>query len=226
MDGASVSPPVATSASGAAATTLDALAGVATVHLNALGVDDATAAHVHKAAAGANNPTPFITLAKDPAALGHWAAELQPITVADRADFDANGWYVDVHTPANPDGALRGQIMPPPPPVPAATLTELQSAIFSPICASCHNGLGGALPGSMNLTSAAASFAALVSVPSVEQSSVLRVAPNDPDASYLVRKLEGDPSITGSRMPLGGPFLDQPTIDKVRSWISAGAQNN
>lgn len=27
-------------------------------------------------------------------------------------------------------------------------------------------------------------------------------------------------------MPLGGPFLDQPAIDQVRAWISAGAQNN
>jgi len=27
-------------------------------------------------------------------------------------------------------------------------------------------------------------------------------------------------------MPLGGPFLDQATIDKVKSWIASGAPNN
>jgi hypothetical protein len=27
-------------------------------------------------------------------------------------------------------------------------------------------------------------------------------------------------------MPLRGPFLDQATINQVRSWISAGAQDN
>jgi len=27
-------------------------------------------------------------------------------------------------------------------------------------------------------------------------------------------------------MPLGGPFLDQATIDQVKAWIDAGAQNN
>jgi hypothetical protein len=27
-------------------------------------------------------------------------------------------------------------------------------------------------------------------------------------------------------MPLGGPYLDQATIDKVSTWISQGAQNN
>jgi hypothetical protein len=65
-----------------------------------------------------------------------------------------------------------------------------------------------------------------VNVASAEQPSVLRVAPNNPDGSYVVRKLEGASGITGARMPLGGPFLDQATINQVRSWISAGAQNN
>jgi hypothetical protein len=27
-------------------------------------------------------------------------------------------------------------------------------------------------------------------------------------------------------MPFGGPYLDQATIDQVKAWISAGAQNN
>jgi hypothetical protein len=52
------------------------------------------------------------------------------------------------------------------------------------------------------------------------------VKAGDPDNSYLIRKLEGLAGISGSRMPLGGPFLDQATIDQVRSWISNGAPNN
>lgn len=224
MNGGAVSPPVTTTATGVAATTIDAEAATATVHVNATGVDDSTEAHVHKAAAGANSNAAFITLTKDAAAPTRWSAELQPITSQDRTDFDANGWYVDIHTPANPAGAIRGQISPNA--AAAPTLTQIQGSIFTPICSGCHNGSGGSLPGSMNLTSAAASFAALVNVASVQQGSVLRVAPNNPDGSYLVRKLEGASGITGSRMPLGGPFLDQPTIDRVRAWISAGAQNN
>jgi len=229
LDGQSVSPPVATTASGMAGATVDSQANTATIHLNTTGSDDATDAHVHKAAAGANATTALITLTRDAASPAHWSAELQPITDADRTDFGANGWYVDVHTPANPAGAIRGQITPnpaSPPPSTAPTLTQLQSSIFSPICSACHNGSGSGLPGSMNLSSAASSFAALVNVPSVQQSAVLRVAPNDADASYLVRKLEGASGITGSRMPLGGPFLDQATIGQVRAWIAAGAQNN
>ena len=75
----------------------------------------------------------------------------------------------------------------------------------------------------MNLTSAGASFASLVGVASIEMPSLQRVAPNDPDNSYLIRKLEGGPNIGGARMPLGGAPLDQTTIDSIRLWITNGA---
>jgi hypothetical protein len=52
------------------------------------------------------------------------------------------------------------------------------------------------------------------------------VIPGNPDLSYLVRKLEGGPGITGARMPLGGPPLDPALIANVRAWITAGAPNN
>jgi len=63
-------------------------------------------------------------------------------------------------------------------------------------------------------------------VASVEQPALKRVAARDAANSYVVQKLEGAATITGSRMPLGGPFLDQATIDQVKAWINAGAQNN
>ena len=107
----------------------------------------------------------------------------------------------------------------------AVTLSQLQTQIFTPICSVCHTGGGASLPASMNLT-AGNTFASLVNVASVEQPALKRVAPNDPDNSYIVHKLEGSPGISGQRMPAGGPFLDQPTIDQVRAWISQGALNN
>ena len=111
---------------------------------------------------------------------------------------------------------------------PAVTLSQIQAAVFTPICSGCHNGSnppGGALPGSQNLT-AGNSFAALVNVASIEQPALRRVKPGDPDNSYLIQKLEGLAGISGSRMPLGGPFLDQATIDQIKSWIASGAPNN
>ena len=53
-----------------------------------------------------------------------------------------------------------------------------------------------------------------------------RVLPGDPDNSFVVHKLEGTDLNGSARMPFGGPFLDQPTIDTVRAWITQGALNN
>jgi uncharacterized protein (TIGR03118 family) len=113
----------------------------------------------------------------------------------------------------------------PPPPPPTVTLTQLQSTIFTPRCASCHTGGGAGLPSSMDLTTTAASFAALVNVTSLERTDLKRVLPNDSANSYIIHKLEGN-DIVGDRMPRFGPFLDQATIDTVKTWINAGAQNN
>jgi uncharacterized protein (TIGR03118 family) len=112
---------------------------------------------------------------------------------------------------------------------PAATLTQIQGTVFTPICSGCHNGSNppsGALPGSQDLSTAAKSFASLVNVASHELPALLRVKPGDPAGSYIIQKLEGAAGISGQRMPLGGPFLDQATIDQIKSWIAAGAANN
>ena len=61
--------------------------------------------------------------------------------------------------------------------------------------------------------------AALANVTSAEVPSLKRVLPGDPANSYVVHKVEGTQTV-GQRMPLGGPFLDQTTINQVRSWIS------
>ncbi len=111
--------------------------------------------------------------------------------------------------------------------VAASTLTQLQSQIFTPICSVCHDGslpASGALPGSQNLTAGNA-FTSLVNVASHEQPTLLRVKPGDAANSYVIQKLEGT-AASGARMPLGGPYLDQATIDRIKSWIAAGALNN
>ncbi|MDH3589950.1 MAG: Ig-like domain-containing protein, partial [Gammaproteobacteria bacterium] len=101
----------------------------------------------------------------------------------------------------------------------AATFTSIQDNVLTPFCTSCH--AGSAAPLGLRLESGS-SFALLVNIPSVQESGVLRVAPGDPDNSYLIQKLEGTAG-TGSRMPLGTPPLPQSTIDVIRAWIAAGA---
>lgn len=103
------------------------------------------------------------------------------------------------------------------------TLDDIQASVFTPTCAGCHSGpTSGSLPSGMDLSSADASFAALVGVSSIQQAAILRVAAGDPDNSYLIQKLEGT-AATGQRMPVGGPFLDQAVVDDIRQWISDGA---
>jgi uncharacterized protein (TIGR03118 family) len=105
------------------------------------------------------------------------------------------------------------------------TLAQLQATIFTPICSTCHTGVGTTLPGVQNLT-AGNTWAALVNVASVEAPTLKRVLPGDPANSYIIQKLEGAAGIGGARMPLGGPYLDQATIDKVKVWIADGALDN
>ena len=87
-----------------------------------------------------------------------------------------------------------------------ATLDDIQAAIFTPSCATsnCHSATNQAA--GLDLSDATTSYAELVGQFSGQngQSNVMLVAPNEPDNSYLVRKIEGAPGISGGRMPPSG----------------------
>lgn len=102
-----------------------------------------------------------------------------------------------------------------------ATFSSIQSQIFTPRCIACH---GTVTNGGLDL-SASVAFTNLVNTGS-SQTSLLRVAPGDPDSSYLIHKLEGRAGIIGNRMPQGGPFLAAAELDTIKAWITAGALNN
>jgi hypothetical protein len=97
--------------------------------------------------------------------------------------------------------------------------------IFTTNCAlsGCHTGANPT--GSLNL-SAGSSRAQLVNIAAVGFPGATRVIPGDASNSYLIRKLEGGPNISGSRMPEGAAALPAATIQKIRDWITAGALNN
>jgi hypothetical protein len=111
-----------------------------------------------------------------------------------------------------------------------ATFSSIQRDILNasdssgrPACITCHNG-NPFVPG--NFTAATA-YAQLVGRASFEKPGLLRVAPGDPDNSYLVHKLEGGPNIIGERMPRGGgPFLTNGQMLVIRRWIAQGAAND
>jgi uncharacterized protein (TIGR03118 family) len=108
--------------------------------------------------------------------------------------------------------------------------SDLYTQIFASTgtghCANCHTGGGATLPSSMNLSSATNAYAAFVGITSLETPTLQRVKAGDAANSWLINKLEGTNLGTTGRMPAGGPFLDQPTIDLVKTWINQGALNN
>jgi hypothetical protein len=105
-------------------------------------------------------------------------------------------------------------------PAPNGDFQEIQDTIFTPICTTCHIGTGA--PQGLRLD-AGNSYAMLVNVASAEVPAALRVNPGNPNASYIVQKIEGTAAV-GVRMPANGPpYLPQDRIDLVRRWIAAGA---
>jgi hypothetical protein len=94
-------------------------------------------------------------------------------------------------------------------------------------CTQCHTTSGGRTPPMGLSLDPAVAYANLVAVASREKPELLRVAPGNPDASYLVHKLEGRADIVGQRMPrTAGPFLTDGQMLVIRRWIALGAPNN
>jgi len=94
-------------------------------------------------------------------------------------------------------------------------------------CTQCHTTAGGRTPPQGLSLEPALAYASLVGVASRQRPGMLRVAPGDPDNSYLVHKLEGRADIVGQRMPrTNGPFLTEGQMMVIRRWIELGARND
>ena len=113
------------------------------------------------------------------------------------------------------------------------TFSSIQRDIFEaadssgrPSCSSCHNPNGGAFRSVGLDMSTAGSYDALVGVAARQRPGLLRVAPGDPDNSYLIHKLDGRTDITGVRMPQRGPYLTEGQVAIIRRWIELGARRD
>ena len=143
---------------------------------------------------------------------GPWAALM---LLAGAAGCAGNGQGLDQNgQPISMSGGSSGPT--------TADFQSIQDTVFTPICSKCH--IGASAPEGLQLD-AAHSYNFLVGVPSTEQPNLVRVKPSDPDNSYMVRKIEGLPGITGLQMPYMETPLSQATIDAIRQWIANGAPN-
>lgn len=134
--------------------------------------------------------------------------------------LDRNGNPLGAPGGAVGGGSGGGNLLPPVPGL-APTLDSIQTNVFSIDCAvpGCHGG-AGAQQG-LRLDPGFA-YGNLVNVASPRDPNLIRVIPGDPDNSFIVHKLEGTQTL-GDRMPQGGPYLPQSTIDVMRQWIAGGA---
>ncbi|HET6981628.1 MAG TPA: cadherin-like domain-containing protein [Myxococcaceae bacterium] len=102
-------------------------------------------------------------------------------------------------------------------------------AEVAPILAACTGCHGGTSPEGLLVLEPNLSYASLVNAPEVTGTctNLLRVAPGDPDASALVRRMVGE--TCGLRMPPNDrTYFDQlpGEVALVRTWIQNGAPNN
>ncbi|WP_168203990.1 hypothetical protein [Aliikangiella coralliicola] len=107
-----------------------------------------------------------------------------------------------------------------PPPQTSELLSQIQQTVFTPICIQCH--IGAQAPQGLRLESEVIAFQSLVNVAAVGNSDFDLVKPFDPENSYLVLKVRGDPR-AGQRMPLGLAPLSDESIQLIEEWIREGA---
>lgn len=115
----------------------------------------------------------------------------------------------------------------------APTWAAIHAAAIGPECGTCHGGSGVA--GLGGLESCSTAYASLVGVASTELATMKRVMPGDPDASWVVYKLDGTQNTfdaqcvggsCGGRMPANRPQLSAAVRDAIRTWITDGAAND
>jgi hypothetical protein len=110
LSGAQEVPPTASTATGMANATLDP---DGTLHWNVSYQSlsgPAAAAHFHGPAAPGANAGVAVNIGDQ--GLGNPMQGAAHLTAAQVADLAAGRWYINIHTAANPNGEIRGQVVP------------------------------------------------------------------------------------------------------------------
>jgi len=109
LNGANEVPANATTGKGDATVTLDKATKTLSWNVTYSGLTgNATAAHFHPAAPGAN-ASPVVPIATG--SVPNPAVGTAVLTDAQIADLTAGKWYINIHTQANPGGEIRGQVV-------------------------------------------------------------------------------------------------------------------
>jgi hypothetical protein len=112
LSGANEVPPADPDGEGAAAVTIDPANTQVCIDIRVANIDTVIAAHIHNAPAGSNGPPvvpPAGSLPNLPTPTSANCMSAAPALIADMIANPAN-YYVNVHTTAYPNGAIRGQL--------------------------------------------------------------------------------------------------------------------
>jgi hypothetical protein len=144
---------------------------------------------------------PSLSSAEGKAILQNWLACGAPVVTETRAP----AWAQPARNPFPPDQAVAWK--------------DLYEMVLAPSCAQagCHDATTAA--GKLTFKDVCQARKAVLGSGLCGK---ILVEPGDPDASFLVEKLESATPSCGSSMPPTGR-LAQPTLDAIRSWISDGA---
>jgi hypothetical protein len=130
--------------------------------------------------------------------------------------LDQDGNLVGVAKPDNVVGASGN---------PNSTLAWVRTNVFVGICSQCHTG-GTSAPFGVDWT--ASHICDNVGRQSGEMSALKEIESGNPDASYVIWKVQGAGpngeaiAVGTGRMPLGLTPLDTATIQNMRDWIADG----
>jgi hypothetical protein len=114
LNGAQQVPPVQTGAAGTADLTYDPATRVLTWNVTYSGLSGpATMAHFHGPAMQGKNAAPVVWLSEKGAAVSNPIKGQATLTPEQAQQMTAGEWYINVHTQANPNGEIRGQVTPP-----------------------------------------------------------------------------------------------------------------
>lgn len=107
LTGSQETPPVSSGATAHAAVILDASKSMIHYHVTST-LTNATASHIHKAVAAVPGSVIYPLSPVGTSMDGTIA-----ITALDATDLMEGRWYINIHTPANPNGEIRGQLIMP-----------------------------------------------------------------------------------------------------------------
>jgi CHRD domain len=113
LTGAEQVPAVKTAGKGTADLTWDASTRVVTWHVTYSDMSGpVTMAHFHDGARGTNGPVK-IWLSKKGSPVANPITGKATLSPAEAQQFEAGDWYINLHTKDNPEGEIRGQVVPP-----------------------------------------------------------------------------------------------------------------